>query len=394
MKRFQKTMFMAVFILCLISCKQEYLRPQNENNCTLNFQDHPKASSLQKLSDQYAQDGFIGMTLLVDDPVEGLWIGSSGYASIEENVKMNPCHIHHTASLYKTYIATVIMQLVGENKIDLDDKLSNYLSAAIIDEIPNGNQVSIKNLLQQRSGIPDIFEVEFITDFFNEPSKTYTIEDLLDYVAGKEPLSAAGSEFHYSDANFSLLTLVIQEVEGNYIEAIKNRIFTPLNLENTFFLEDANETPIGLVDSYWDRYNDGNFENNSDLQITLSLGLRGSDGILSSAEDIKTFMQALVNGRLVEELSLMTDFLDLPVGVTETQVYSGYGMGLMKVNISGEDWYGHFGNQIGSGAIVLYNASKDITFVALQNTGTFFSDEIKGKFFYQLLSDIETIIFQ
>ena len=88
----------------------------------------------------------------------------------------------------------------------------------------------------------------------------------------------------------------------------------------------------------------------------------------------------------------MTNFLSVPKKTQDTEVYSGYGMGLMNVNISGENWYGHFGNQIGSGAIVLYNPSKDITMVALQNTGTFFSDDIKRKFFYQLLKDTEDIV--
>ena len=45
------------------------------------------------------------MTVLVDKPSDGLWIGSSGYASIESNIKMTPCHLHHTASIYKTYIS-------------------------------------------------------------------------------------------------------------------------------------------------------------------------------------------------------------------------------------------------------------------------------------------------
>ncbi len=384
--------FILALSLCIVSCTKEYFSPENDINCTMNFQDHPKATSFQTLTDKYAHDGFVGMTILIDDPTDGLWIGSSGYASIEQNIKMNPCHIHHTASLYKTYIATVIMQLVEENKIDLNDKLSNYLSTDITDKIPNGNSVSIKNLLQQRTGIPDIFEIDFITNFFNNPTSLYTVEELLEYVYDKEPLSEVGTEFHYSDANFSLLTLVIQEVEGNYIEALKSRIFAPLNLNDTYFLEHTDQTPIGLADSYWDRYNDGKIENISDLQTTLTVGLRGSDGIVTTANDLKIFIQALASGNLVTNISLMTDFLDVPLAIQERNVYAGYGMGLMNVNISGEDWYGHFGNQIGSGAIMLYNANKDITIIALQNTGTFFSDEIKGKFFYQLLSDIEAIV--
>lgn len=385
------------FIFCLsllnFSCAKDHLTPENEINCIVNYEDHPKATAYQTLIDKNAEDGFVGMTLLIDHPTDGLWMGSSGYASIEKNIAMNPCHIHHTASLYKTYIATVVMQLVAENKINLNDKLSDHLRPEITNKIPNGNTVTIQNLLQHRSGIPDIFEVAFITDFFNNPTKQYTIEELLEYVYEKDPLSMVDTEFHYSDANFSLLTLIIEQVEGNYIQALKTRIFEPLNLNDTYFLEDNAQTPLGLADSYWDRYGDGNIENNSDIQITLTIGLRGSDGIVTTADDLKIFMQALANGDLGTNTSLMTNFLEVPTEVQEREVYSGYGMGLMKVKISGEEWYGHFGNQIGSGAIVLYNADKDITIVALQNTGTFFSDEIKGKFFYQLLSDIEAIIF-
>ena len=386
----------ALLALFMASCTEDNITIDTLNteiNCTVDFQTNTKAASFQTLIDNYTEDGFVGMTLLIDNPTDGLWIGASGYASIEDNIKMNPCNIHHTASLYKTYIATVIMQLVDENKINLEDKLSKYLSSDITDKIPNGNSVSIQSLLQQRTGIPDIFEIAFITDFFNNPTKQYTIEELLEYVYDKEPLSEVDTKFHYSDANFSLLTLVIEKVEGNYIEALKNRIFEPLDLKDTYFLESMTQTPSGLTDNYWDRYSDGLIENNSDVQIALTVGLRGSDGIVTTANDLKTFMQALANGNLVSTISLMTDFLEVPLETQEREVYSGYGMGLMKVKISGEEWYGHFGNQIGSGAIVLYNANKDITIVALQNKGTFFSDEIKGKFFYQLLRDIEGVIF-
>jgi len=394
MKLVKIPILIAIILLFISSCtKDDIVMPDNNIDCTSNFQDHSNAASFQTLIDNYTNDGFVGMTLLIDSPTDGLWIGASGFANIEENIKMNPCHIHHTASLYKTYIATVIMQLAEEGKLNLNDKLSDHLSTNITDKIPNGNVVSIKNLLQQRTGIPDIFEVEFITDFFNNPTKLYTIEELLKYVYDTDPLFEVDTKFHYSDANFSLLTLVIEKVEGDYIEALKSRIFEPLNLNDTYFLEDINQTPAGLANSYWDRYGDGNIENNSDTQITLTTGLRGSDGIVTPANDLKIFMQALAGGELTSNISQMTNFLEVPLEIQEREVYSGYGMGLMKVNISGKEWYGHFGNQIGSGAIFLYNATSDITIVALQNTGTFFSDEIKEKFFYRLLSDIEGIIF-
>lgn len=394
MKHLNTVFILSIISFLLVSCVKDYETQTNNISCTLNYDTHVHNDALQNLVDEYANNGFVGISLLIDQPSNGLWIGSSGFAKIEDNVRMNPCHIHHTASLYKTYIATIIMQLIEENKLHLEDKLSTFLPLSITDKIPNGNLITIKNLLQQRTGIPDIFEVDFILDFFNNQSKVYTIEELLEYVYNKDPLSSPDTEFHYSDANFSLLTLVIDEIEGNHIQALRNKIFSPLNLENTYFIEDTDNLPIGLADSYWDRYNDGKIENNSDVQTTLTSGLRGSDGIISTADDIKTFIQALTNGELVANTQEMFDFLEVPTSVQQNEVYSGYGMGLMKVQISEETWFGHFGNHIGSGAIVLYNANQDITMVALQNTGTFFSDEIKGKFFFQLLRDVEEIVLE
>jgi D-alanyl-D-alanine carboxypeptidase len=386
------TSFLLLSCIFFTSCKKDYITTESTINCNLDFKSHSKNTNYQALIDRYTREGFVGMTVLIDEPTNGLWIGSSGYASIENKVKMNPCHIHHTASLYKTYIATIIMQLEEEGKINIDDKLTQYLSADITNKLPNGKNISIKNLLQQRSGLPDIFEVDFILDFFNTPNKTYTIEELLEYIYDKNALSDVDTEFHYSDANFSLLTLVINKIEGSHVEAIKNRIFTPLKLNETYYLENTNQAPAGLVDSYWDRYNNGKIENISDTQTTLTVGLRGSDGIVTSANDLKIFIQALAKGQLVKNITEMTDFIDTSTDEKKQEVYSGYGYGLMKVNISGTEWFGHFGNQIGSGAIVLYNADKDITIVALQNSGTFFSDDIKKKFFYLLIKDIEDLL--
>jgi len=336
-------------------------------NCTTNFANHVNANLFQTLIDQYANEGFVGMNLLIDQPDEGVWMGSSGLANLEQNEKMNPCDMHHTASLYKTFVASIIMQMIEENAINIDDKITTYISVDIMDQVPNGEFITIKNLLQHRTGIPDIFEDEFLNDFFTNPTRSYSIKELLSYVYNKEPLSNVDTEFYYSDANYTLLTLLIE-------------------------LEDPNQVPSNLAESYWNNIQDGNLENISAVQNILTAGLPGSDGIISNADDLRIFIQALVNGELVNDFASMKTFVGIPTEVQQSNVYNAYGMGLMKVNIGKDDWYGHFGNQIGSGAIVLYNEEKDITMVALQNTGTFFSGDLQAKFFYHLLNDIEKII--
>jgi D-alanyl-D-alanine carboxypeptidase len=306
---------------------------------------------------------------------------------------MNPTYLNHTASIYKTFIATIIMQLVEENKICLNDKLTKYLEPAITDRIANGNNISIKNLLQHRTGIRDIFEADFFEGFFMNPTKQYTIEELLEYVNDEAPLFKEGTKYHYSDANYSLLTLVIDTIEGSHISAIRTRIFDALHLQNTYFLEHPNQVPIGVVDSYWDIENTGNFENISEIQNALTSGLRGSDGVVTSAYDLNLFMRALVKGFLVEDIASMTDFIATPKEVQEQEGVVGYGFGLMQLNLGGKDWYGHLGNHVGSGTIMLYNQEDDVSCIAFQNTGTFFSDESKAKFFFHLIKGVETAVF-
>jgi D-alanyl-D-alanine carboxypeptidase len=391
------SIFIAVglFSILFYGCKKEYLNPDNDISCALNFQDHAKNSRYQALLDSYTKKGLVGLTVLVDNPADGLWMGSSGYADIENNVKMTPCHFHHTASIYKTYIAVIIMQLVEEGKLNLDDYINKYISSDILDKLPNGNKVTIKNLLQHRSGMPDIFEEDFILSFFNHPGKTYSTEELLEFVYNKKPLSEPGTEFYYSDADVALLSLVINKIEGDYEQSLQTRIFDVMNLTETLILNTPADAPLGLADSYWDRYGDENIENISDYQIALTSGCKGTDGIITTANDMKIFIEALVGGDLVSDSSLsqMTDFLEVPESAREQLGISGYGLGLMKVNVSRDTWYGHFGNHIGSGAIALYNPERNITLVVFENTGTFLSDKIKPLLYYQLIKDIEEIAY-
>ncbi len=382
-------------ILIFMSCVKDYPNPDNKLNCNMSFQDHPKNSRYQELLDSYAKNGFAGLTVLVDDQANSLWMGSSGYADIENKIKMTPCHYHHTASIFKTYLSVVIMQLIEEGKFNADDRLTGLVSEDILNQIPNGNLVTIKNLLQHRSGIPDLFETDFMLDLFNQSKESYSIETLLKYVYGKKKLSQPGTDFYYSDANFARLSLVVNHFEGDYGNAIKTRIFKALDLKESVFMNSSADAPPGLADSYWDRFGDGKIENNSDWQINLTSGLKGTDGIVTTANDMKRFIQAMTDGTLVSaaSLSLMTNFADVTVEEQQKHGITGYGMGLMRVNVSGEIWYGHFCNHVGSGAITLYNPAQKITLVAFENMGTFFSDSIKPVFYNQLIRDIEGIVY-
>ncbi|WP_103071759.1 serine hydrolase domain-containing protein [Aquimarina sediminis] len=382
-------LILGVCIILFFSCSDEDDLSTDKINCNA---EHPKNTVYQDLINNYTQSGSVGLALLIADPEDGLWMGSSGYANLKNKIKMKPDYLHHTASIYKTFIATIIMQLVEENKIDINDKLKKYVDSDITNRIANGSDISIKNLLQHRTGVRDIFENDFFEGFFMNPTKQYTIKELLEYVYDEGPLFEEGTEYHYSDANYSLLTLVIDKVEGSHINSIRTRIFKKLDLQDSYFLEQYSQEPIGLVDSYWDIENNGSFENISEIQNAVTSGLRGSDGVVMSTYDLYLFMRALVKGSLVKDISSMKDFIATPTEIQEQEGVKGYGYGLMQLNLGGKDWYGHLGNHVGSGAIMLYNQETVVLCIAFQNTGTFFSEESKAKFFYHLIRDVESAV--
>lgn len=390
----KKTSFLPfLFLLLLSACQsQEIPAPKTQVECSLDYSNHPRHQALSQLLDQFTDSSFVGLSLLVDHPQEGLWIGSSGWADIENKIRMTPCHLHHAASIHKSYTAVVILQLAEEGKIDLDDPLGNYLSDEVLAPLPNGRAFTIRQLLQCRSGMPDTFESDFLLDFLNHPIRQYSMEELMRYLHSVDPVGEPGGRFYYGDGNFILLSMLIESLEGDLVEVFKQRIFAPLGAGDSHLLDTPADAPDGLAASYWDRYGNGVVENVSDYQLALSAGLEGTDGLVTSVYDLNLFQRGLLDGTLLSAASYaeMVDVLDIPEGDSD-QNYAAYGLGIARVQLTGEIWYGSFGNHVGSSSMMLYNPARDLSIVAVQNTGTFFNDEMKAAFFGYLLVAIESV---
>lgn len=385
--------FLLLIALLFVACQpKETFEPQPENTCAVNFDTHPKHQAYTELLARFSPGNFVGMTLLVDHPTDGTWIGSAGYADIEQEIPMNPCHLHFAASLNKTYISVIILQLEEEGKLGLDDQLANYIPAEILDKIPNGNEVTIRQLLQCRSGMPDAFEAKFLLDFLNNPTQQYTMEELMKFLYGVQPVDEPGGRHYYGDGNFILLSMIIEKLDGNLSQSFQTRIFQRLGANDSYLIETPGQLPSGVPASYWDRYGDGVLEEVSDYQIALAAGLEGADGLVASVQDMNLFMRGLVNRTLVDSASYdqLMEVIDIAEG-NSSQNYVAYGLGIGKVQVSNEVWYGSFGNHVGCGAMMLYNPVHDVSIVAVQNTGTFFNDDTKTSFFGHLIFEIEAV---
>jgi D-alanyl-D-alanine carboxypeptidase len=184
-------------------------------------------------------------------------------------------------SVTKTFTATVVLQLVEEGKLRLDGALADYLPGVV----PRGDEVTIRHLLQHRSGLANY------TDYpsWRAPrSPSRQPIDILRF-AGSKPLAfKPGSQVRYSNTNYIALGLVIEKVTGRtYAEELEQRIFRPLGLEHTelpemWRLPDLHDAGINP-------------------NVPWAAG-----AIVSSVRDLSRFYSALLSGRILSNASLAT----------------------------------------------------------------------------------------
>lgn len=380
-----------IVILLLLggqACQKETYYPVQDINCQINQSNHPKHNTYQSVIDQYAQNGVVGLSVVISKPNEALWIGSSGYANIEDNLKLTPCHLQQSASLAKSFTGIVILQLIEAGKLSFDTKIKTLLPEEINAYIPNIDQITIKHLLQQTSGIPDIFDITFFEKLMNDPKRSYTTSELLSILKDKKALADPGINHVYSDPNYMLLALIIDQIEGSHSVAFDERIFKPLGLD-MYYHNEGFPAPPGLVASYWDQYNTGNYENISELEIRVNAYIKGSGGIISTPADMVKFYEAVFSGQLISDKMLNTIKTDWVAENSLNKMNTAYSHGFMVIASDDGDWIGHSGLFLGSSCYVYHNIKNQTTIGVFTNTGTFSFIEKMELIYFNLWNDLK-----
>ncbi len=362
----------------LAACGERVSRPDSRCPCTLDFSDHPRAAEYQELVDRYVHRGLPGLVLLVDSDSDGLWIGASGVASIEDRIEMNGCHVHHGASVAKSYLATVTLLLAEQGQIDLDAPIQDYLPRRIYTNIPNGRSATVRQLMNHTSGIPEYNDqAAYLVDQFNDPLDDVSTEERLAYVYGEDPLAAPGTKVAYADTNFMLLALIVDGITGDHAAELRNALLEPLGLSHTYYHGvDGYPEPECLTNNYFDKKGNRRLENISDVQIYATEQVVGADGIIASPEDFARFFTALIEGEILQSESLdqMEEFE--PTGVERVE----YGLGLSRFHTDSGVWLGHTGSTVGSGCFVFRNQERGTTIAGFTNLGLSFPSPLGHEF--------------
>lgn len=256
---------------------------------------------LQERLDEVVAAGAIGALMEVrgEDVVRR---ATSGVAELGTTRPVPPRSRFRIGSITKTFLATVVLQLVDEGRLGLDDPVDAWLPGVV----PNGQEITVRHLLNHTSGLYDVrltLPLPPSPEFLENRWRTWTADELIERALAHPPTSEEpGSVYRYTNTGYLLLGQIVEKVSGRtYATEIKHRIIRPLQLRHTSLPGTSpwirGPHPHGYLPI------DRGGEQPELVDYTeMNPSLFGAGGeMISTARDLDRFVAALLSGRLLPE---------------------------------------------------------------------------------------------
>lgn len=160
----------------------------------------------------------------------------AGLADTATGERFLPTHRTLAGSVGKTLFAALALQLIGEGRLALDAPIARYLGERPgFGRLPNAAAITVRMLLNHTSGLVRYeFDERFIRDLLAEPDRIWAPWDQVSYLLDQPAPFPAGGGWEYSDTNYLVLGLILEQVTGRpAYEEIQRRFLTPLGLDGT-----------------------------------------------------------------------------------------------------------------------------------------------------------------
>lgn len=266
------------------------------------------------------------------------WNHAAGVADLNTKKPMKTDFRFRIGSVTKTFTATVVLQLAGESRLNLDDPIEKWLPGVIQGNGYDDKQITIRQLLNHTSGIANYTRSK---DFnMMDTKRSYTAEELVKMGISMPPDFAPGKSWSYSNTGYVLLGILIEKITGSsYAEEIEKRIIEPLELSNTFLPGNSSVIP-GTKHARGYIQLDRASEPKDVTYYNPSMASSAGD-MISTADDLNKFFSYLLGGKLLKEQQLKQMLTTVPTGVDEL---GDSGLGIFKMKLSnGESIWGHGG---------------------------------------------------
>ena len=296
--------------------------------------------------------GVPGILARVQDPHRAPRSYTAGVGDLATGAALRPAAQFRIGSITKTFVATVVLQLVGEGRLRLDEPVARHLPGLLA----GGDRITVRQLLNHTSGLPDYAgDPELFAGIVE--NRVWEPRELVALAQKHPQLFPPGSAWSYSNTNYIVAGRLVEAVTGRPLgRELDRRIFTPLRLDHTSFpARTAHLTgyhahgylspePVPTVDG-------------PRLDVT---GYNPSHAwaagaIVSNAVDLSTFFRTLLEGRLLSPRLLREMQTTVAQDPTDPASTFRYGLGLERINDPcGANW-GHRGSIYGYQSTASWN---------------------------------------
>ena len=307
-----------------------------------------------------------GVVAAVQTP-EYTWVRAMGVADRASGEQMTPDVHHRIGSVTKTFTATLLLQAADEGLLSLDDTIDQYVKG-----VPNGDKITLRQMADMTSGIASYTENDqWVKEWSSDPYRVWKPEELAQAGIKESPLFEPGTEWFYSNTNYVMLGLVLEQVTGKPIgQLYREQIIEPLGLTSTSFPDPADSS---IPEPHAQGYTlQGQSSGGKPIDSTdwSPSGAWTAGEMISTVDDLLVYGRALGTGKGLLSPEQQSERLDSfvsdvpPLNQPPLKGDLAYGIGLGKDH----GWVGHNGEIPGFNTYLFYHPELDAVVVVEVNT--------------------------
>lgn len=306
-------------------------------------------TKLDQFFDKLAEKNKAMGTVAIVKDGKSQYVRAIGYSEINDSVK-KPMTINNRfriGSITKMFTSAIVFKLAEEGKLKFTETLDKFLP-----QVPNASRITILQILQHRSGIPNINRPQ------NGQGNINTVpmskEEHLELIIKSAPEFEPDSKASYSNSGYFILGLVIEKVTGkSYESVLLEKIIKKIGLKDTYLATENIDVAKNEALTYFippgGKWNQ--------MRETHPSILFSAGAIVSTPTDLAKFIEALFDGKIISKESL----------ATMKTMRDGEGSGLVTFQFNGKTFYGHTGGADNYGAWLSYLPEEKLTIAYTTN---------------------------
>lgn len=319
-------------------------------------------SKIEKIFSRYKPDK-PGTELAISRNGKIIFSKAWGMADLEHNVPLTTESITEAGSVSKQFTAAAILLLEQQGKLSLDDDVRKY-----VPELKDyGTTITLRHMMQHKSGLKDWGAIAGIAGW-PRSTKTYNNNDALYIISNQKTLNhKPGDEYLYSNSNYNLFAIIVERVSGmSLAEFTRKNIFEPAGMKHTSWRDDYRRIVRNRAIAY-SRSGSGHQTNMPNEYVY------GNGGLLTTAEDLVTWCNYYLNGKLGNP-----SLLNKQIATTafNNGVMHRYAAGLFVGTYLGWNYHSHDGATAGYRSNLDVFPELGLSIAWLSNTSEFDSDTL------------------